>query len=260
VSLDHRLAERLQRPDVQEDRALRRAAFVLRRASQPGVLLGMPALWAAGRLAGDRSTATLGLRASEAAGATLVTTGLIKLVAGRQRPYVEPREPGSWRLLRGLRGSGLLVVPLGPHRRSASRPASRSPRGSARRRALGARRAALRDGCGDGWSRMYEDRHWASDVAAGAAVGTLGGLAVSRWHRGRPRARVDRWLLGASLGGGGGAAARGAGGDTGGGGGTLMPGAHGVFVLAHVAGRQGRPSARSSTASIPSSRVSRRRT
>jgi membrane-associated phospholipid phosphatase len=36
-----------------------------------------------------------------------------------------------------------------------------------------------------GWSRVYEDRHWASDVVAGAIVGTLVSRTTVRWlHRG----------------------------------------------------------------------------
>jgi membrane-associated phospholipid phosphatase len=36
-----------------------------------------------------------------------------------------------------------------------------------------------------GWSRVYEDRHWASDVVAGAIVGTVVSRATVRWLHAR---------------------------------------------------------------------------
>jgi hypothetical protein len=46
---------------------------------------------------------------------------------------------------------------------------------------------------------MYNDKHWASDVVVGAAIGTFVGQKVVRYHRTHPGNRVDRWLLSASL-------------------------------------------------------------
>jgi membrane-associated phospholipid phosphatase len=50
-----------------------------------------------------------------------------------------------------------------------------------------------------GLSRMYENRHWASDVIMGAAIGTFAGTKVVRYHRTHPGNRIDRWLLNASV-------------------------------------------------------------
>ena len=50
-----------------------------------------------------------------------------------------------------------------------------------------------------GVSRMYDNRHWASDVIMGAAIGTFAGTKVVRYHRTHPDNRLDRWLLRASL-------------------------------------------------------------
>jgi membrane-associated phospholipid phosphatase len=46
-----------------------------------------------------------------------------------------------------------------------------------------------------GLARMYNDKHWASDVALGAAVGTLSGRIVVRYAHGRPRNIIDRIAL-----------------------------------------------------------------
>ena len=44
-----------------------------------------------------------------------------------------------------------------------------------------------------GWSRVHDDQHWASDVVAGAAVGTAASLSVGRWLRG---GRVRHFTVG----------------------------------------------------------------
>src|SRR4051812_35640515 len=50
--LDRALAERLQRPGVQNNRTLRRTATLFRTAAEPGVAIALPSVWAIGRLAG----------------------------------------------------------------------------------------------------------------------------------------------------------------------------------------------------------------
>jgi membrane-associated phospholipid phosphatase len=47
-----------------------------------------------------------------------------------------------------------------------------------------------------GLARMYEDKHWASDVLMGAALGAVSGWATVRYHH-RPGNRFDRVFLGA---------------------------------------------------------------
>ena len=46
-----------------------------------------------------------------------------------------------------------------------------------------------------GASRVYENEHWASDVLAGAAIGTFSGWKVVRYNHAHPGNRVDRLFL-----------------------------------------------------------------
>ena len=46
-----------------------------------------------------------------------------------------------------------------------------------------------------GLSRMYHNRHWASDVALGAGVGTFSGLKVVRYSHSHPDNFIDRIML-----------------------------------------------------------------
>ncbi|HVD59760.1 MAG TPA: hypothetical protein VNC11_02740 [Gemmatimonadaceae bacterium] len=47
---------------------------------------------------------------------------------------------------------------------------------------------------------MYHDKHWASDVALGGAVGTFTGLKVVRYSHNHPDNRIDRRFLGFTVG------------------------------------------------------------
>jgi membrane-associated phospholipid phosphatase len=203
LALDRPLAERLQRPESRAPGGVAATAVVFRHAAHPGVALALPTLWAIGRLVDDRTTAAVGLRGTEAVGVALVTVGSVKLLAGRARPSVPGRDPTSWRFARGIgQGSEYQSFPSG-HTAVAFAAAS------AVTAELAARRTSLRWSAGvplylgagaAGWARMYENRHWASDVVAGAAIGTLAGSAVARWHRTRPDNALDRRLLGAGVG------------------------------------------------------------
>ena len=50
-----------------------------------------------------------------------------------------------------------------------------------------------------GLSRMFNNQHWASDVAMGAAIGTFAGRKVVFYNHSHPKNRVDRWLLGMNV-------------------------------------------------------------
>ena len=47
-----------------------------------------------------------------------------------------------------------------------------------------------------GLARMYKDKHWASDIAMGAALGAVSGWATVRYHHHRPGNRLDRIFIG----------------------------------------------------------------
>jgi len=48
-------------------------------------------------------------------------------------------------------------------------------------------------------SRMYHNRHWGSDVALGAAIGTFSGRKVVQYAHGHPHNVLDRIMLRTSL-------------------------------------------------------------
>ena len=48
-------------------------------------------------------------------------------------------------------------------------------------------------------SRIYNYQHWASDVIAGAAIGTITGIKLFRYQHSHPGNRIDNTLLRAGL-------------------------------------------------------------
>jgi membrane-associated phospholipid phosphatase len=174
---------------------------VARRAAYPGALVVLPALWLAGRAAGDERLAALGLHASEAVAVGLGTTGVLKGIAGRARPFASPHDAGSWKLGRGWRRTEFASFPSG-HSAIAFATAS-SVSGELAGWRPDVRRVVapvLYAGAAVvAASRVYDDRHWASDVLAGAGIGTVAGRATVRWNQARPGNRWDRWLLAGSL-------------------------------------------------------------
>ncbi|MBI3504499.1 MAG: phosphatase PAP2 family protein [Proteobacteria bacterium] len=148
----------------------------------PGSIVLGAGLWAGGRLAGDKNVETDGLRALEAVAASGAVTFVVKGIVGRGRPYASPGDAGNTSFGRGFRDDAYTSFPSG-HTTAAfafasaitARVAARSP---SRARWLGPLlygAAAL-----TGYSRLYDNKHWASDVLAGATIGTVSGLLVVR--------------------------------------------------------------------------------
>lgn len=197
-TLDQRLATRLQRPDVQANAGLERTATVFRLAAQPGAIIAMPVLWGVGRLATEPVMADAGLHATESIAISAATVTVVKMLVGRARPSVGTDHPNDVGFLRGItRGEEYRSFPSG-HTAAAFATAA----------ALTSEFAYRNPGRGwtvgiplyaaasmTGWSRMFDNRHWFSDVVTGAGVGTVTALAVTRYEHARPNSPANRWFL-----------------------------------------------------------------
>lgn len=193
---DRHLAVQSQRAGLQENMGLRRSAAVFRTLGEPGALIGGATAWAVGRLADRPQLAATGLRVTESIIVARVLTTAAKVVIGRARPATtNDRDPHDFRWWHGTR-SDYTSMPSG--HTSAAFAAASALAGEWPRFAPGSARyavPALYAGATlVGLSRMYHDRHWGSDVVAGAALGTLVGRVVGRWGREHDGNRVQRWL------------------------------------------------------------------
>ncbi len=199
VPLDRSIARWSQRSGPQGSVRLRHTASVFRTLGGPGTLVLSVGTYGVGLLARNRAVADIGLHATGAIGVASVVGVVLKDAFGRARPYtVVDSNAYDFGIGRGLRrGSAYQSLPSG-HTIAAFALASVLASES-RMRWPRAARIVTPVGYGAATmvalSRMYNDAHWASDVALGAGIGTVTGIILTRYQHGHPQNRIDRWLL-----------------------------------------------------------------
>lgn len=195
--LDRQVAKRLQDPGTQENRFLKTAASGLRVMAVPGSLLAGIGVYAIGRADGQRRVQALGLHSVESIVlATTVGTG-IKLVTGRARPHIDIDNPYDFQLLRGFSKEKYRSFPSG-HSINAFAFASTVTRETQFwwPHSVWYVGTVMYGGATlMGVSRIYNNQHWASDVIAGAAIGTVIGLNVVKYTHSHPGNRIDSQLI-----------------------------------------------------------------
>jgi membrane-associated phospholipid phosphatase len=200
--LDRLAAHRLQDSTTQANRFLLRQSRNLELISTPGSFIIGGTLYAIGKLADNERMADLGLHGTEAVFVATLANGVIKGLAGRARPYVDPDNSADFSLGRGFLNEEFRSFPSG-HTTAAFAAAAAVTEETRRwwpkyTWLIG---TAMYGGAAlGGVSRMYNNYHWASDVIMGAAIGTLAGLKVPKYHhRVNPDNAWDRALLGISI-------------------------------------------------------------
>lgn len=196
--LDRKLAHALQQPSLQANRLLSKSSVGARLLGSPGAEIMGGLVYGAGRLSGNRGMARLGLHTAEAVFIGDLVTGGIKVAAGRKRPYLSPDNPYDFRFMRGLHGDSVRSFPSG-HTTSAfaAAAAAAAEAGYAWKSGKAFVAPVLYSAAGIvGLSRMYNNAHWASDVAVGAAIGSFVGWKVSRYAHDHPTNTVDNFFLG----------------------------------------------------------------
>jgi membrane-associated phospholipid phosphatase len=195
--LDRQVAARLQDPRAQANRFLGTAATGLRILAEPGSILAGAGLYALGRANGQARVQSLGLHSVESILIADVLGGTLKMLLGRQRPYVDINAPYNFQLWRGFKGHEYQSFPSG-HTINAFAFASTLtretqfwwPHAGFYVGTVFYGGASLM-----GLSRIYNNQHWASDVLAGAAIGTLIGLKVVKYTHSHPDNSLDERLI-----------------------------------------------------------------
>jgi membrane-associated phospholipid phosphatase len=201
LPVDQQIAEEFRDPSPQRSTLLHDGAKTFDFLGDPGALFLSVGAYGAGRLAHSPRLADIGLHTTEAIVVSGAVTGILKGAFGRQRPYVAGHDPHDFKFGRGYGNGAYASMPSG-HTTAAFATAAALTE-EARHwwpRSPWIVGPVLYGGAAMvGMARMYDDKHWASDVMLGAGVGTLSSLVIVRYVHSRPTNRVDRWLGVSSL-------------------------------------------------------------
>jgi membrane-associated phospholipid phosphatase len=190
---DRDVANRVQDSLLQSNTWLRRSAAVVREVATPGSLIIGSTLYIVGRTGGNERMAEIGLHGLEALAVGGGVTFLLKGLVGRARPYMDVDRPRNFGLWRGFPSEDYRSFPSG-HTVMAFAAAAAVTQTTDKwwpssTWYIG---PALYGGATlAGLSRMYNNKHWASDVVVGAAIGTFAGLKVMRYH---DETNPDNWI------------------------------------------------------------------
>ena len=195
--LDRRLTDALQDSSVQGSRVLSKSARGVRLLASPGSLVISGGMVIAGRALHRPHLADTGLHTLESVLLAEGITNVTKTLAGRRRPYASPDDAANYRLGGGLHDDTRRSMPSGHSSAAfaaAAAGASEVGHWWPRHRTLAA--VTLYSAAGlVGISRMYNNKHWASDVVVGAGIGAFSGWKVVGYTHAHPGNPVDRLLL-----------------------------------------------------------------
>ena len=197
--LDKQAAHALQDSSTQANRLLKHTTTDVEIITSPGAYIIGGALYAVGRLGKWDRVADLGWHGTEAVLFSQGVTTFLKGVVGRGRPFLSNGEdPGDYHPGKGFQSGDWSSFPSG-HTSTAFAAAAAVTNETSRwwPRSVWIVGPLMYGGAtAVGLSRMYHNRHWASDVAVGALIGTFSGKKVVLASHSSPHNVIDRVMLG----------------------------------------------------------------
>jgi membrane-associated phospholipid phosphatase len=199
---DQAIAKKLTDSSLTTNRFFQHSASGLEGITAPGAYIIGGGLYAVGRLAHKPNVADLGWHGTESVILATAITGVLKGTMGRARPFVtNDTNPADFRIGGGFGDADRQSFPSG-HTTTAFAVAS-SVTSETRRLYPNAVKFVAPVMYGGatlvGLSRMYHNKHWASDVVLGAGIGTFSGIKVVRYSHAHPHNKVDRVILGTTI-------------------------------------------------------------
>lgn len=200
--IDKSVARRLRIPSSGENKFIGNTATGFEIIADPGSIVVGSAMYVIGRTTNHRTLADVGLHTTEGIILGSSVTIALKGLLGRSRPFVtNSTDPRDFKFGKGFGDSNRQSFPSG-HTTAAFAAAS-SLTSEVHRvypNLTWVAGGAMYGGATMvGLARMYHNKHWASDVVLGAAIGTFGGLKVVRYSHTHPDNRIDRFMLHTSL-------------------------------------------------------------
>src|SRR6478672_9826038 len=196
--IDRSVARRLTNERSKANKFLNNASKGVEYIADPGSIVIGTSLYVIGRVSHHPGLADLGWHGTESVLFGSTITWLVKGLAGRARPFATADTTAhDFKFGGGFGNADRQSFPSG-HTTAAFAAAaavtSEAERGWPGHFWLVA--PVMFGGASlVGVSRMYHDKHWASDVALGAAIGTFSGLKVVRYTHAHPQNRLDRMIL-----------------------------------------------------------------
>jgi membrane-associated phospholipid phosphatase len=197
---DLRIARWARSTGVQGDSSRHRLVDELTRINETPLMLAALATYGVGRVAGSHTAADVGLHTLEALVLTTSASQVVRGVLGRMRPRVSLDDPFAFRPGSGFTGFETRSFPS-LHTAAAFATATALVGEIGIRRPAAVKVAApllYTAAMVPGLTRVYLDQHWASDIVAGAFIGTLLGTRVVSYAHSHRRTRLDGVLLGVS--------------------------------------------------------------
>jgi membrane-associated phospholipid phosphatase len=200
LPLDKQLALKLQ--DSVKTGFLKNASRGVELIASPGAYVIGGGLYVIGRLGKWDRVADLGWHGSEAVFVAEGVTYALKGVAGRARPFLSHgNSPHDFNLMKGFTSGDYSSFPSG-HTSTAFAAAAAVTNEASRwwpGKTWVVGTLMYGGATTVGLSRMYHNKHWASDVVLGAAIGTFSGRKVVQYAHGHPKNMLDRIMLRTSL-------------------------------------------------------------
>jgi membrane-associated phospholipid phosphatase len=195
---DERLAKHLTNPGAQANKFFSHASTGVEWIASPGAYVIGGSLYAVGRLGHYDRIADLGWHGTEAVFVADAITYALKGINGRARPFVtNDTNPHNFKLLGGFSNADRQSFPSG-HATSAFAAAAAvtAETGAWWPKSTWVVGPLMYGGATMvGLSRMYHNKHWASDVVLGAAIGTFSGWKIVQYSHAHPTP-LDKAMLG----------------------------------------------------------------
>ena len=200
--LDRSIARRLTNERSKANRFLNGSSKGVELIADPGSIIIGSSLYLVGRFTNHPDIEDLGWHGTEAVLLGGATAWVLKGLTGRARPFVTGDSTAhDFKFGGGFGNADRQSFPSG--HTTAAFAAAAAVTSEAERmwpHHFWLVAPAMYGGASlVGVSRMYHDKHWASDVALGAAIGTFSGLKVVRYSHAHPQNFLDRAILRADV-------------------------------------------------------------
>ena len=198
---DQSVERSFTRSSLQNSSGLRNFSNASGFLGNPGSVILSAGLYFAGLGTHSRNLAALGMHTGESVVLGGIIAELLKSEIGRARPSISPTDSRVFKTGKGFSSDSYRSLPSGETAvafaaaTALSRGFSRDwPEHAGLMTAVGYTGATLVAG-----SRLYKNEHWASDVVAGAGLGTFSAIFVDRFNRRYPDNIFERVFLPASV-------------------------------------------------------------